>query len=313
MKIEAKVIVTVIAGLLLAEIFARVAQPRLSLDVRNLSHYQEIPSRIVAGRASGQTSILIVGNSLARAGINADVVEEVLEKQGVANPRLYFITPDGSNINEWTASYRKYFRQSRSQPDFVLLVSGAKHLNDQQVGSPEKLAAFHVGKSDHLLVLRNWLSGGNERGRYFFAVFSRLFANRERVNAFFFYRVIPGYEKAAREMNHNRLGNESAIQKSFSEPEATRFSSLLDFLDEREVPSFLLAVPLPKPYKLPEAVRSLSESRGVHALDWFSEEEWPIEAFPDGYHLEGEYSEMFSKRVGKAIGQLIREAVEEKT
>lgn len=298
MKTEAKVVLSVVAVLLVAEVAARVLEPRLSKDVRNILAHREIPGAISDVERKGGTSLLVIGNSLARACVNEEVLEEELSRKGYPGPEVFFMTPDASAVNEWTAAYRKYFPPGQASPDMVLIVTGPEHLLDHPVRSPEKLAAFHAAPGDRGRMIMEWLEGGNPRARFLLASVSRLFASRERIRPLLFYNFVPGFEETARRINQ-AFGDGAPPGRE--RPTATRFASLLDSIQAPPACVFVVAAPLPEQSDLPPEVGEIAAAHEVMVLDEGSRLRWPDDAFPDGYHLGKPYSRDFTRKVAPGI------------
>jgi hypothetical protein len=298
-KTETKVILVVVAVFLGLELCARIFEPSLSSDVRNILAQEQIPVGISEVGEKGGTSVLVLGNSLARACLNEEVLEDELSRKGYPGPKVFFMTPDASAVNEWTAAYRKYFPERESGPDMVLIVTGPEHLLDHPVRSPEKMAAFHTAQRDRRRVLMDWLSGANPRMRFLLASRSRLFANRERIQPLLFYNFVPGFEGTARRINQSYGRGE--VGAGTGNPTAKRFRFLLDsiLLDSKQV--FVIAAALPDTYRIPQAIRKIALNRSVSVIEEGTSIPWPSEAFPDGYHLGEQFSADFSREIAVRI------------
>lgn len=300
MKTEIKVILAVVAALLMGEVGARLFEPRLSADIRQILGFEEFPQKIAESRAEGQTIVLVLGNSLARSGVDEVTLEAGLRKKGWARPKIFYLTPDASGVNEWTAAYRKIFPGSGAiRPDLLILVTGPGHLLDHPVRSPERLAAYHASRKDRVKIFCEWLNSESERCRFLLASVSRLFVIRERVRPLLFYDLVPGYEVTARQLNQ-------AVGQGIRDPSeaggtAVRFRMLLDSLDLPAKRVVLAAAPLPEIYQIPDVVLEAASERGITVFQEVAGVGLPPEAFPDGYHLGAEFSDEFTSRLAKCI------------
>lgn len=299
MKSETKVILSLIVALAVAEGLVRVSESSLSADVRQILAHGRIPKKIAAAQAQGRFCVLVLGNSLARAAVDGATLEEELRRKGHREPLVLYLTPDASGINEWTAAYRKCFPPGDSgpRPDLLILLTGPSHLLDHPVRSPEKLAAFHASARDRPEILFRWMSNTSERSRFLLASGSRLFANRERIRPLIFYRAVPGYEMTAQRLN--RPVNEPAYETVGKGETAERFAGLLDSLGIPVERVLVAAVPMPEPYVLPGAVDELTLKRSVPVYSEAAPALWPLEAFPDGYHLGGKHAIKFTHQLNE--------------
>ncbi len=287
------------------ELVSRKVEPRLSADVRQMLAQDEIPERVRLAKAEGRRSILVIGNSLARASILPSEIVGTVENPGEVPAEVFYITPDASGINEWTAAYRKAFppESEMARPDQILVVTGPGHLMDHPVTSPEKLSAYHVSSRDRWDVARHWLPDPGARCRYMLAGISRLFANRERVQPLLFYGSIPGYEATAQRLNRAR--NQQDAGESLKVVGAVeRLELLLDSLDVEPARVLIVAVPLPDRYVLPAAVLSAAAERKIAVYTAAAAADWAASAFPDGYHIGPEEGRKFSIQVRDQLQRL---------
>lgn len=302
MNAETKVILSVLLVLAGLEAAARVAGPMLSADVRQIIALDGLPAKISGARARGRSCFLVVGNSLAKAAIHRETLEAGLRRKGWPDPEVFYLTPDASGVNEWTASWRKHFPpEGGVQPDFLILVTGRVHLLDDSAPSPEKLGAYHAAAGDRAEILWNWLPGIGEKVRFVSAIASRLFANRERVRPLLFYRWIPGYEETAQRLNRRDLG-EGRSGAAEATGSVVRFRELLGSIKLPSDRVVVVAAPLPDAYRIPGEVKSAASQRGIPVIEEVSPPTFPASAFPAGFHLGPDESVAFTAR-------LVREAL----
>ena len=285
-------------ALLIAEIVVRAGEPLLSQDIRNILEFDSFAGKIREIRATGGTSIVIVGNSLARQGLDRQTLVAGFVEKGYPSPQVLYLAPDSTGINEWAAAWRRYLPGDASSPDWVFIVSGPRHLSDHPVRSPEKLAAFHVSRDDQLMVLKGWLKDNNRRGCFLIAGVSRLFANRDRIRPLLFYNLVPGYESTAQQLNEN--GKQASAELSGN---CLRFRFLLDSIHLPGSQIRVIGSPLPDSYELPPAVLQAAYARSVPVINLGNRKQWPPDAFPDGYHLSELQAKVFTKDVLTTLRQ----------
>lgn len=293
MKMEGKILLTLLTMVLLLEGAARLLETHFSKDVRELLDRGNLSKLVRKENDSGNFAILAIGNSLARACLHKETFESELARKGYRNPKLFFLTADGTNVNEWSASYRKYFFKSPAKPDWILWVSGPQHLLDQPPASPERLAAYHAAAFDIPLILDEWVGGFDEGARFLLARVSRLVACRDRVRPLLFYNFIPGFEGASESINS--LQREQVATVGQSRGSASRFRFALETSGVSNEHMFVIAAALPFSYEIPESVEDVVREQGVTILELGAKHEWGAEAFPDGYHLSEERSVEFTR------------------
>ncbi len=297
MKTETKVLITLGIAWLLAEAVVRPLENRLSADIRHIRSFETFAARLEAAQSDGRLGVIVVGNSLARAGIHQETLVEILEEQGWPDPLILYLAPDASGVNEWIAAWRRHLLYRGARPDLVILVTGPQHLLDQPVRSPEKLAAFLAPFSDWSDILGDWLQTDNERGRFLLAGISQVFANRARFRPLLFYHLIPDYAEAAEEIRRE-VGTGERFESGYG---TDRLQELLEDIVTVSARVDLLPVPMPEPYYLPPEVLEQAEDKGVNVFGEAAAMPWPRDAFPDGYHLGESAAERFTFAWGEAL------------
>ena len=294
---EVKVVLLVGLGILAAEGASRMLETRLSADVRQMRSQRDIPEKIEKARDEGRESVLVLGNSLARAGLRESEIRKRFVELGKPDPVVLYLTPDASDVSDWAAAYRKCFqdRNDSLEPDYLLVGTGRTHLDDRTVVSPEKLAAYHARKKDYGMILRTWLGTTDERARFLISTMSSLYANRERLRPILFYSFVPGYENVAQSLNE--ADKTGAMRLPGKAASAERLDVLLQSIRIPPERVMVTAIPLPWPYELAPAVLEVAEKRDVRVFTEKSGREWPEEAFPDGYHLAPDQGAIFTQAV----------------
>ncbi len=294
---EVKVLLLVGLGLGCFEGLSRQFETRLSADLRQIRSHEEIPEKIAKAKQEGRESVLVLGNSLARAGLREPEIRERFAASGKPDPEVLYLTPDASDVSDWTAAYRRLFhgRNESPEPNYVLVGTGRNHLEDRRVVSPEKLGAYHAGRSDFGRILRTWLGTTDERARFLIASVSSLFANRERLRPILFYKVVPGYESVARRLNEGDPAK--WLPTAPKNASAERFDLLLDSIRLPAERVMVAAIPLPWLYDLSPTLIEAADKREVRVFTGESDRVWPKEAFPDGYHLAPDGGASFTRSV----------------
>ncbi|MDC0275399.1 hypothetical protein OAL00_00530 [Verrucomicrobiales bacterium] len=233
-----------------------------------------------------------MGNSLARQGLDRQTLVAGFVEKGYPSPQVLYLAPDATGINEWAAAWRRYLPGDATSPDWVFIVSGPRHLIDHPIRSPEKLAAFHVSHGDRLLVLKSWFDDNNRRGRFIIAGMSRLFANRDRIRPLLFYNFVPGYESTAQQLNEDRKQISTELSG-----DSVRFRFLLDSINLPGSQIRVIGSPLPNTYEFPPSVLQAASDNSVTVIDLGNRKQWPLDAFPDGYHLSELQAKVFTKDI----------------
>ncbi len=282
MNTELRVFIALLLALLGLEAAARLFETRLSKDI---AHLRSLPAEAARLRDAPADSckVLILGNSLARAGLDRERLTRGLQAKLGRPVVLAAMHPDGSRIEEWQYGYRRYFEQTGARPDLVLLCTGRAHLLDG-LRDLDAVAAFHVSWRDLPGFVREQKLGVDALCQVIAARASALFAHRRRVQPLLFYHWMPRYEPT---VNLIQAAGQGAARRSAAPEESARaFLGLLQTCRAAGTRVALLPVPLPEPYELPTGVVEAAQLGGAFTLG--PPPRLPARHFPDGYHLDAE-------------------------
>lgn len=288
MNTELRAVVALVIALLGLEVAARVFESQLSKDV---AHLRSLPAEAELLRAAPaeRFKVLILGNSLAREGLDRERLRLGLEAKLGRPVAVAAMHPDGSRIEEWHYGYRRYFDQVGARPDLVLLCTGRAHLLDG-LRDLDAVAAFHVSWRDLPGFVREQKLGVEAVCQVAAARLSRLFAHRRRVQPLLFYHWMPRYEPT---VNLIQAAGQGAARRSAAPEETARaLLGLLQTCRAGGTRVALLPVPLPEAYELPTAVAGAAQTGGALVLG--PPPPLPAERFPDGYHLDAEGAEVWT-------------------
>ncbi len=328
MKSEAKVVLAVAAALLAMELVARPFEPRLSLDLAHIRGFDQLAERVGKASNGGEEAspVLVLGNSLARNGVDAEVLTEGLRDAGMKEPRLVFMTADSTDIAQWLYGYRRYLDGPGAKPALVLLFTARSHLSDRRIQGPEAMGAYYVANGDVQSFLREDAGSLDSACSFLLGRVSRLFAARGRVRPLLFYNWVPGYEVAARQINQGlgdgaladeppahgsgeEVGEVGEVQPGGEKSAQSfhRLERLIETVRESGVKLVIVTVPLPEPYRMPEAIREICRKNEV-PISLVGESAWlPDGRFPDGYHLNPEGAAEFMEALSSELKGMLSE------
>lgn len=281
MHTELRVVMALLLALLGLEVAARVFESRLSKDV---AHLRSLPAEAERLRNAPAESlkVLILGNSLAREGLDCDLLVQGLENQSRRRVVLAAMTPDGSRVEEWLYGYRRHFEQAGAKPDLVLLCTGRAHLLDG-LSDLSGVVSMHVSWRDLPGFISDQGLGVGEVCQAAAARGLRLFALRRRVQPLLFYHAMPRYEAT---VNLIQAAAQHAARTMARDESARCLASLLRSCRAAGTRVVVLSVPLPEAYELPVVVADTVACDGGLVLE--SPPYLPAERFPDGYHLNAD-------------------------
>jgi hypothetical protein len=300
---EWKVLVVLALFSLLMEAGVRCFAGSLSLDLRNTLATPKTAERFA--RASGEVrTVLVVGNSLARCGVDLALLSrdaswsQGWEEDGI---EVELFAPDASSVVQWNWGLRRYFANTGSHPDVILLFTGRTHLLESST-SPETLGAYYIGTSDLGEAFKS-MQGNEDSIHLLLGATSHLLANRDRVRTRIGYSYLPGFEIAWPTLT---AGSDAGSEATDRQPKIASTESLERFITTaREMGSdlYVFGVPMPEPYLLPEPVIQLLEKYQVPLHNLSSVPGIEVTNFPDDYHLDESGAQTFTQALIRILNK----------
>ncbi len=306
-KSELKVVAAVLVGLLTVELGFGPLLPHLSLDLKHVLALPNIAERL---QKAPHPRILCIGNSLTRAGIDPETLQESLEEAGIRDAGLAVAYPDASGINEWFFALRKYFLDPRGIPDLVVVITARDHLTDRPLALSRN-SAYYCNGSDFRDVLFHELGSMDARTEFVLARYLKSYANRGRVQPRVFSRMIPRYQEFLLAQEQGKFkrrpepGRPAPPDPDPRDPEFQRFESLLELGRDYGFEIAVFTAPMMKTYHLPSGALELIREKGAALVEGSALPGIGPENLPDGSHLDAEGAKVFSKRLGTELARLL--------
>lgn len=298
---EWKVLLVLVLSLLLMEAFVRCFAGSISIDLRNTLATPKTATRIANAPDEVQT-VLVVGNSLARCGVDLELLSQGLgqpENGQTHSVEVELFAPDASSVTQWNWGLKRYFANTGSYPDVIILLTGRVHLLDLPT-NPETLGAYFVGASDLGEAFKS-MKNSEDASRLLLGATSHLLANRDRVRTRIGYSYLPGFEVAWPTLT---TGNDDGGETTTSEPQNATTKSLERFIataKESGSDLHVFSVPMPDSYQIPRPVLRLLTETDTPFYDFSSLSGINPKQFPDGYHLDEAGAEIFTQAILKSL------------
>ena len=201
---------------------------------------------------------------------------------------------------QWNWGLKRYFTNTGSHPDVILLITGSSHLLDSPT-SPETLGAYFVGSSD-LVSAANSMENSENALRLLLGSTSHLLANKDRVLTRVGYSYIPGFEitwpalTAATGTKANASGEPIGnCTKSLEHMIATT--------KKMGTQLYIISVPMPESYKLRSPVSQLLTETNTPYWDFSTMTGITPNNFPDNYHMDEVGSKIFTQAILTTLKQ----------
>lgn len=281
----------VLVFLLCTEIFLRVYEPKLSVDVAHIRGTTKTAERIAEGQLEGRTQVLFIGNSLTRAGVNSELLHSHYNRMGMKGVDFHYFYPDGGNVGAWKMAWSRYFEERGTKPDLVILCGGRSHFRDIQI-DPVIAGAYYLSWSQLPSVLRKEYPRFDDKLRLVASKVSVGFANRWRVQRRVRDMILPHNRAVLWDMATPEEGGEAATPS----PETSRFlEELLSSIRDNEIKTAVVSMPSFRDYQVPEKRQRLVESYGAFFIDLKSPVGIELRHYYDQAHLDEEGAEIFTR------------------
>lgn len=304
-KTELKAIGVALLLFLAVEAGIRWFEPNLSVDV---SHIRDIPSIVTELTDAKGETLLFLGNSMTRRGVNVKVLTPDLKAQGVDtnNLTIELIHPDSSGILYWNYLYDYYFKDPRNLPDTLVVSFGKNHLADDTYDYEHVLRIAHqftAWRDVPRAFQRDFISI-SERGDFLLAKVFASFTHRERVRVRLLDELIPYYRSTIRLLNEQQSSNvNSAASPKFTYDDLQRFLSNIDTSKTKVI---FIAMPMREAYHLDPQTGKVVRQNGATFIDLRSVAGLEPADFRDPLHLIPEGSIIYSHALASRLAPLLR-------
>jgi len=297
---EFKVIAMVASGLLLGEIGMRCIQDRLSVDVGHLQSFRQKANELTT--APQHPRILFLGNSMTRYGISTETFTKEFTARTGLQPATMKMNPDNTALADWFYAYRNYFFEPAQAPDVLVLGFEGGHLRDKPTAHPGRLAQYYCDANDWPELCRYDLKTFEDRAAYLVCTTSAMCSNRDRLQRRFLDTVIPGYRDGSQDLN---VRQKTLAERKLPAPTYHRLREFLQMTRVQNVTVILASMPIATPYELdPELIHVLREE-GIQLVDCQHIPGIVSQMFPDGVHMTGDASQIYSHYLADILAQKI--------
>lgn len=277
----------VLAVLVVVEVGVRQFETRLSVDIQHVHAVGDIISDLVSeAEKADERSLLFLGNSLTRRGVDLAVLESELAEHQVADLQLAAVYPDDTSVLDWLYLYQTEAQATGAVPDVVVLSFGFWHLEDRPVNRVQtyRLGRYFVSWQGLSQLYRHDLTTLADRANVLLAKFSAAFANRQRI-AERLLSFLPHYQESARIINDianaAQSGADEPAEKSYA-----RLTRLIAAVEGSGAELVLVAMPTRDGYDLDPRIAEIAASNGSVLVDARDVPGLNSVHFEDNLHLD---------------------------
>jgi hypothetical protein len=237
--------------------------------------------------------ILVLGNSLVRDNVNAEILEAELKAQGVGSLRLERIYLMNTIINDWYYAFKHHFIDTGRLPDVLVICFSNNHIQDASI-QRSLVARYHSSARDIPQIFSEDVRDFDGRVEFLLSGCSASFTHRTSVERRFFDATIPHYREGAMHINRALTAAANKRRGDFS-PSYRRLTQLIQLAQNQGVRVILVAVPVESPYPIDPQVMSTVETAGITFIDSRVVEGLSKESYVDGMHMNSGGAALYSR------------------
>ncbi len=247
------------------------------------------------GAKGKQKSVLIVGNSTLRCGV--DVRD--LRNQVQPDLNAHVLSLNSTLIEDWHFALRELFRKG-AHPDFIVLMLPPNHVANV-APFPDEATYYLLGMQDILMLRRVERISPTELSNIFFARYSAFFSRRNPVRLRVKSRLFPGFETLSLRYMVRRLSPDYR-------PVPGRFREIKTLCAQNGVHLLFVVPPTHQENDTlgTPVVLAAAESAGVPATAPVLDAQLSDDKYSDGYHLNSEGQKIFTTALAEFLRKQAR-------
>ena len=252
-------------------------------------------ARALAARGAG--SILIVGNSLLREGVDVDQLSKQLAP-GLAPQRF---AVDSTTYEDWNFGLRHLFRNG-SRPGAVMLVMSPRHWTTSGTRG-DAFAGLMLDRRDLPELAEETKLGRTEASNLLFSTFSSYYANRADLRKWLMGLAIPGMQKLSARLVPPRPAMPPAHEAEALV--ASRLRALAELCREYGAKFVAVVPPTNSGQDVVDSIVRAGEKAGVDVLAPLPESRFTAADYSDGFHLNEAGRAVFTQALAASTSELL--------
>lgn len=303
---EVKAILMTLLILGLADIGLRLAEVKLSVDVRHIQSFPEITRELSAGPAP---RVVFLGNSLTRHGVDPATWASAMEKLATPKGSVAKLVPDDTTMPDWYYVALNSLIRPGHQPEVLVLGFSLDQLTDERIEA-SRLGAYFCDLGNLGELFAKDLDGFVPKVDFLLGRVCRMYGIRDEIQARFGDKFIPGYQESVRHLNDIRRRASPPDKNQIAGGKVKSYQLLdraLALWSARGIEVVLVAMPIPSSYEIDPAVVLKAQSAGARLIDARQLPSLTREDFPDGYHMGHRAAEIYTRFLAESLAAPLRE------
>jgi len=305
-KKELKTLAVVAIFILILEIISRVIAPQLDYDRQHIHQFPTIVKELKDKPATAP-KVLFYGNSLMRR-IDLEAIQNEFDKNGLLHSAK--ITPVGTNIVDWTYLYKRYFEDTETHPDIIIVGFVRHHIADEEAIKIRRLGRHFLAANDQGQIWEEDLNGDFHRQtQTSLSHYSSLIGDQPEHQLGMLYLAIPSYQAGVR-LNNKYVAEAAERHAKETTPTPTtvfRIKRFIDIAKKHNTEIWFVPMPQPNHYDIPQLAIDTVVNSEMKWVDARNIEGMIEDDFSDGYHLGDTGTKKFTHWMSKRLHQYLQE------
>jgi len=194
---EIKAILMTLLILGLVDIGLRLAEEKLSIDVRHIRSFPVLARKLSAGPAP---RVVFLGNSLTRYGVDETAWASGMAKLRLSTGSVTKLVPDDTTMPDWYYVALNNIIRPGYQPEVLILGFSLNQLTDERIEA-SRLGAYFCDLGNVPELFAKDLAGFGSKGDFLLGRLCRMYGVRDEIQARVGDKFIPGYQESVRHLN----------------------------------------------------------------------------------------------------------------
>lgn len=310
MLLEVLITLATVAGVLVAvELAFSSFVPQLSANSRSLAKNPERAERILG--AGDKPTVLLLGNSMGREGIDEDLLEELMRGAGL-DAVVEHQPADASIPRDWYYQLKNHYVERGAVPDVVVLpVGDGRPFVRTKRPIEDLMYTFLVREDLGDFFEYSEMDSFDDRSEVVLGFTSAMYCFRGRFQKRILTEIDPGYEGLRGAMN---VTSAQGGGEAKAPPSNRNWVELIDKIT-RENGSSVVVIPMPTRAlegRLPDSDRAIAREFGWHLVEPADGVRFPDDEIPDGLHLTAPARERFTEMLTPPLAAAITKSLAER-
>lgn len=256
---ELQALAVAVVLLVVADLAVSELGTRLTVDAQ---HVEAIPRLLAPLEGEGAPSVLFVGNSITRRGIDLELFERLAP--GPGGVRVAAVHPDDTTIADWPFLYDRFVSSRGIAADVVVVPFATGQLRDDRPLNASRIGRDYTSFGELRPRLEE-LEGLSGRLELLGAYTSATYANRERLSVRLL-DLIPNYRDLVQSINDAAVDARDAELEGVA-PSYDRLIALSETVSATGGRLVIVAMPTLFDYELDENLFEAARVSGVEVVD----------------------------------------------